>query len=80
MQSAKNLKIKYRESFRPFAPAVPAEHVSDYFALDRPSPHMLMVAPVKDSLRIAMTAQQERLFGAYWKAGALHTACMEKPF
>jgi len=41
-----NLKIKYRESFRPFAPAVLAERVSGYFELDRPSPYMLLVAPV----------------------------------
>jgi carbamoyltransferase len=63
MQSVMNLKIKYRESFRPFAPAVLAERVSDYFDLDRPSPHMLMVAPVKETLRIAMTDEQTRLFG-----------------
>ena len=63
MQSVMNLKIKYRESFRPVAPAVLAERVSDYFDLDRPSPYMLIVAPVKESLRIAMTQQQERLFG-----------------
>lgn len=63
MQSVMNLKIKYRESFRPFAPAVLAERVSDYFELDRPSPYMLLVAPVKDVLRIPMTDEQERLFG-----------------
>ncbi|MCG6898371.1 MAG: carbamoyltransferase [Gammaproteobacteria bacterium] len=63
MQSVMNLKIKYRESFRPFAPAVLAEDVSDYFELDRPSPYMLIVAPVKESLRTPMTAQQQRLFG-----------------
>ena len=63
MQSVMNLKIKYRESFRPFAPAVLAERVSDYFELDRPSPYMLLVAPVKDVLRIPMTDEQEQLFG-----------------
>lgn len=63
MQSTMNLKIKYRESFRPFAPSVIAEKVSDYFELDRPSPYMLIVAPVKSSLRIAMTEEQQKLFG-----------------
>jgi carbamoyltransferase len=63
MQSVMNLKIKYRESFRPFAPAVRAERVSDYFELDRPSPYMLIVAPVKESLRIASTPEQQALFG-----------------
>jgi carbamoyltransferase len=63
MQSVMNLKIKYRESFRPFAPAVLAERVSDYFELDRPSPYMLLVAPVSEELRISMTDEQQRLFG-----------------
>jgi len=63
MQSVMNLKIKYRESFRPFAPAVLAEHVSDYFEQDRPSPYMLFVAPVREKLRIPMTEEQENLFG-----------------
>ena len=44
MQSVMNLKIKYRESFRPFAPAVLAERTADYFDLDRPSPYMALVA------------------------------------
>jgi carbamoyltransferase len=52
MQSVMNLKIKFRESFRPFAPAVLAESVSDYFELDRPSPYMLLVAPVRSALRL----------------------------
>ncbi len=52
MQSTMNLKIKYRESFRPFAPAVLAEHVSDYFEHSSPSPYMLMVADVKPELRL----------------------------
>jgi len=63
MQSVMNLKIKYRESFRPFAPAVLAESVADYFDLDRPSPYMLLVAPVKGRLRKAPTPEQEALFG-----------------
>ncbi len=63
MQSVMNLKIKYRESFRPFAPAVLAEDVSEYFEQDRPSPYMLIVAPVNENLRTPMTAEQEQLFG-----------------
>jgi carbamoyltransferase len=63
MQSVMNLKIKYRESFRPFAPAVLAEDVSRYFDLDRPSPYMLIVAPVREELRVPMTEEQQRLFG-----------------
>ena len=63
MQSVMNLKIKYRESFRPFAPAVLAEKASDYFDLDRESPYMLFVAPVKKALRIPMTDTQKNLFG-----------------
>jgi len=63
MQAMLNLKIKYRESFRPFAPAVLAERVSDYFELDRPSPYMMLAAPIRESLRTPMTAEQERLFG-----------------
>ena len=63
MQSVMNLKIKYRESFRPFAPAVRAERVSDFFELDRPSPYMLIVAPVKEGLRTRLTPEQEALFG-----------------
>jgi carbamoyltransferase len=63
MQSVMNLKIKYRESFRPFAPSVLAERVGDYFDLDRPSPYMALVAPVRKELRTPMSAEQERLFG-----------------
>lgn len=63
MQSVMNLKIKYRESFRPFAPSVLEERVSDYFELDRTSPYMLIVAPVRESLRIPMTDEQQLLFG-----------------
>jgi len=63
MQSVMNLKIKYRESFRPFAPSVLWEHVSDYFEQDTPSPYMLIVAPVREELRVPLTDEQERLFG-----------------
>jgi carbamoyltransferase len=63
MQSVMNLKIKYRESFRPFAPAVLAERVSDYFGLDRPSPYMLLVAPVCENLRVPMSREQQALAG-----------------
>jgi carbamoyltransferase len=63
MQSVMNLKIKFRESFRPFAPAVLAERVADYFELDRPSPYMLIVAAVKEALRIPMEEQGYPLFG-----------------
>ncbi|MBS0015202.1 MAG: carbamoyltransferase [Arthrospira sp. SH-MAG29] len=63
MQSVMNLKIKYRESFRPFAPSVLAERVADYFEHNTHSPYMLMVAPVKESRRIPMTSEQEQLFG-----------------
>jgi len=63
MQSVMNLKIKYRESFRPFAPSVMAEHVADYFEHQGKSPYMLIVAPVRESLRIPMTDAQKQLFG-----------------
>ena len=63
MQSVMNLKIKYRESFRPFAPSVLRERVSDYFEMDADSPYMLLVAPVSEKRRIKMTADQESLWG-----------------
>jgi len=63
MQSRINLKIKFRESFRPFAPTVLAEDVSDYFELDRESPYMLLVAPVKNERRVPLTDDQKRLRG-----------------
>jgi carbamoyltransferase len=63
MQATMNLKIKFRESFRPFAPAVMREHVSEYFELDYDSPYMLLVAPVSKNRRVTMTAEQEKLFG-----------------
>ncbi len=63
MQSMMNLKIKYRESFRPFAPSVLSEKASNYFGLDRPSPYMLLVAPVNKNLRMSMTEEEKVLFG-----------------
>ncbi len=63
MQSVMNLKIKYRESFRPFAPSVLAERVSDWFELGSDSPYMLLVAPVKTERRRAMTDAELALFG-----------------
>jgi carbamoyltransferase len=63
MQSVMNLKIKFRESFRPFAPSVLREHLSGYFQMDADSPYMLLVAPVVDERKVSMTAEQERLFG-----------------
>ena len=63
MQSIMNLKIKYRESFRPFAPAVKIENVSEWFELDRKSPYMLLVAPVNETKRVQMSAEEEQLFG-----------------
>lgn len=63
MQSIMNLKIKYRESFRPFAPSVLAERVEDYFEQKCESPYMLMVAPISKHLRIPMTDEQQKLFG-----------------
>lgn len=63
MQSIMNLKIKYRESFRPFAPAVLADRVADYFEHDRSSPYMLMVAPVREDLHVPLSADQQSLFG-----------------
>ena len=63
MQKTLNLKVKYRESFRPFAPACLAEDVSDWFEIDVPSPYMLMVADVKKSRQRAMTADEQALFG-----------------
>jgi carbamoyltransferase len=58
-----NLKIKFRESFRPFAPSVLRAHLGEYFDLDVDSPYMLLVAPVKRERRIPMTAEQQHLFG-----------------
>jgi carbamoyltransferase len=63
MQSQMNLKIKFRESFRPFAPSVLRERVSEYFELDCNSPYMLLVAPVREELRRGLTPEEESLFG-----------------
>lgn len=63
MQSTLNLKVKYRESFRPFAPAVLREHVAEWFELDGDSPYMLLVADVIPSRRKAMSEAEQRLFG-----------------
>ena len=63
MQEQMNLKIKFRESFRPFAPSVLRERVSDYFQLDVDSPYMLLVAPVCEDRRIPMSEDQQKLFG-----------------
>jgi carbamoyltransferase len=63
MQKNLNLKIKYRESFRPFAPSVLREDAADYFELDGDSPYMLLVADVKESRRRAMSAEEAALFG-----------------
>ncbi|MGH9090340.1 MAG: carbamoyltransferase family protein [Acidimicrobiales bacterium] len=60
MQRRMNLKIKFRESFRPFAPAVLAEHASEYFDLDRPSPYMLLVADVAEKQRLRAEPQDGR--------------------
>ena len=63
MQKTLNLKVKYRESFRPFAPAVLRERVGDWFELDCDSPYMLLVAEVVRSRRLAMTDEERQLFG-----------------
>ncbi len=63
MQSIMNLKIKYRESFRPFAPSILEEDVSDQFEIDQKSPYMLLVAPVKKELCKKMSDKENNLFG-----------------
>ena len=63
MQKNLNLKVKYRESFRPFAPSVLREDVSDWFNLNIDSPYMLLVANIKDEKTIEMTNEQKKLFG-----------------
>ena len=63
MQKLLNLKVKYRESFRPFAPSVLREELSDWFDLDEDSPYMLLVADVAAKHRISMTEEQQQLFG-----------------
>src|SRR5438132_2738565 len=63
MQKMLNLKVKYRESFRPFAPSVLREDIAEWFELDRDSPYMLLVADVRADRRRAMTAAEPRMFG-----------------
>jgi len=63
MQETMNLKIKFRESFRPFAPSVLAEKVGQYFDIDRESPYMLLVAPVQKKIRRDMTKSETSYFG-----------------
>ena len=62
-QKTINLKIKYRESFRPFAPSVRSENISDYFDIDRESPYMLLVANVKKEKQLSMSDEQNSYFG-----------------
>jgi carbamoyltransferase len=63
MQAEMNIKIKFREGFRPFAPSVLRDRVSDYFDLDVDSPYMLIVAPVKKERRVAQAEEQKKLWG-----------------
>lgn len=63
MQSTMNLKIKYRESFRPFAPTVLGDRAGDWFELDRSSPYMLLVAGVRPDIRREMTEEEQTRFG-----------------
>jgi carbamoyltransferase len=63
MQSVMNLKIKYRESFRPFAPAVLADRASEWFEIDRPSPYMLLVAGLRQHKCYPLSETQQALFG-----------------
>ncbi len=63
MQAQMNLKVKFRESFRPFAPSVLRERVSDFFELNSDSPYMLIVAPVKEEIRKPVTEKEQQLFG-----------------
>ena len=63
MQEMMNLKIKFRESFRPFAPSVLSEKAGDFFTMDSESPYMLIVAPVKENIRKTMTSEEQAYFG-----------------
>ena len=63
MQKTLNLKVKYRESFRPFAPSVLRERVADWFELEGDSPYMLLVADVVKERRRSMTSEEQQLFG-----------------
>ena len=63
MQKNLNLKVKYRESFRPFAPSILKEDLSNWFSLNVESPYMLLVADINDEKKIKMTEEEEQLFG-----------------
>ena len=63
MQKELNLKVKFRESFRPFAPSILREDLSNWFELDQDSPYMLLVAEVKKNKQIKMTEESKKLFG-----------------
>ena len=63
MQKNLNLKVKYRESFRPFAPSILRENLSEWFDLDIDSPYMLLVSDINEKKKIEMTVQQKKLFG-----------------
>ena len=63
MQATMNIKIKFREGFRPFAPSVLYEKVNEYFEIDKESPYMLLVADVKKERRREMTPEEEKLWG-----------------
>ena len=63
MQKELNLKVKFRESFRPFAPSVLREEVSSWFEIDYDSPYMLLVAEVKKDIQVSMSEKDEKLFG-----------------
>jgi carbamoyltransferase len=63
MQETMNLKIKFRESFRPFAPSVILERAQDFFEIEKESPYMLLVAPVKEEIRREMTEEEQNRFG-----------------
>ena len=63
MQKTMNLKIKYRESFRPFAPSIRADNISEYFDIDRESPYMLLVADVNKNKQLKMSEEQSSYFG-----------------
>jgi carbamoyltransferase len=63
MQAVMNLKIKFREGFRPFAPCVLRDHLQEYFDLDRESPYMLLVAPIREDRRLPAPAEATSLWG-----------------
>ena len=63
MQKNLNLKIKYRESFRPFAPSIAYEHLNDWFDLSIESPYMLIVSEIKEKLKVQMSNEEKKLFG-----------------